>query len=453
MSKIQFTINHYIILTLCFLGFVINYVTYFPGFMSPDSFDQFGQAVRGQYDDWHPPVFAYVWRLINKINRGPELMLALHLFILWISCYLLSISLRNTIWRIGIVLLFFYAPFIHNFAGWVLKDVAMAFSWLLASVIIFYKASQNEENSGKKTSIILAVLVGILLLYGCWLRYNAIVALLPLSIIFIWTFFINKSRKTKIIYSLAFVFIVMLGQPIFNKFFLKAHVNFTEAQIYFHDLVAIFKETGDDVFPATVYNNPQFDTTYIRSKYQPLDVTALLWNSDNITLLYYNKELTQDLKSAWFKAIKKYPGIYIKHRIYIYKHFLAYQKDAEINYYYMWMHPNDYGLKVYGSDLYNKFSNEMPKLKDKIYFKTWFWILLNVILIPLFFLIKNKRYRLLYLGISISGFLYTAPQIIVANYVKDFRYIYWSIFACLVAFLILIADLIIRLHKYRQANS
>src|SRR5690606_33171495 len=140
------------------------------------------------------------------------------------------------------------------------------------------KRDKNNEKSTAKRPIWLIIATSLLLLYGCWLRYNAIVALLPLSAAMVWTFWPDKKRKIKIIYSVVFVLVVFFGQPIFNKYILKAHVNYTESQIYFHDLAAVFVKTGDNVFPDYLYKNPQFDTAYIRSHYNPLDVTALLWN-------------------------------------------------------------------------------------------------------------------------------------------------------------------------------
>ncbi|MBZ0098771.1 MAG: hypothetical protein K8F30_06785, partial [Taibaiella sp.] len=339
---------------------------------------------------------AYVWRLINKIEEGPELMLAMQLMFLWLSCYLFCISIRSSLWRAIIFLAFYSAPFIHNFAGWIIKDMIMAFCWLFAVAILFSMINRNNsEDSGRRAKWA-AIPVGLLLLYGCWLRYNAIVALLPLSVALVWICWPEKKRKTKILYSISFVLLVYLGQPLFNKYFLKAYVNYTEAQIYFHDLAAIFVKTGDNVFPSVLYENQQFDTAYIRAHYNPLDVTAVLWNSDNKVLLQFNKETANDMKAAWFKLLRKYPILYIKHRIYIYKAFLALEKKTDLQYYYIWMHPNDYGFKVYETSMYKKYAASISAQKDKIYFRTWFWIFLNVLLFPLYFFVRNSNYRLLY---------------------------------------------------------
>lgn len=440
MKFTKLIINRNHVLFLCFCGFLLNYLTYFPGFMSPDSLDQFGQALRGEYDDWHPPVMAFVWRMLNKIEEGPELMLAMQLMFLWMSCYLACISVKNSIWRISVFLMFFIAPFIHNFSGWVLKDTIMGLSWLFASAILFYQVKRNQVPGENRKNIGAAIGVGLLLLYGCWLRYNAIVALLPLAVATVWIFWPEMKKKMKIIISAAFVLVVFLGQPLFNKHFLKARVNYTEAQIYFHDLSAIFVKTGKNVYPPSLYANKEFDTAYIRSHYNPVDVTALLWNPDNIRLLYYSKETTNDMKKAWFKTLTAYPGEYIKHRCYIYIRFLGFKKDRDLQYYYIWIHPNNYGLNVYETSLYKRYAPYISTQKDKVYFQTWFWIFLNVLLLPLYFIVKTKQHRLLYICVVLSGFLYTAPQIIVANFVSDFRYIYWSCIACFLAILILIAD-------------
>ena len=35
---------------------------FWPGIMTWDAIRQYGQAVSGQYDDWHPPAMNWLWR-------------------------------------------------------------------------------------------------------------------------------------------------------------------------------------------------------------------------------------------------------------------------------------------------------------------------------------------------------------------------------------------------------
>jgi hypothetical protein len=43
---------------------------FFPGLMSADSIAQYGQALTGQYNDWHPPLMAIVLHQCFRIGRG-----------------------------------------------------------------------------------------------------------------------------------------------------------------------------------------------------------------------------------------------------------------------------------------------------------------------------------------------------------------------------------------------
>ncbi|MBK6512195.1 MAG: hypothetical protein IPG06_23960 [Haliea sp.] len=63
------------------------FITFYPGAMSIDSYEQLRQARSGQFGDWHPPFMAWVWRAFDAILQGSILMLlaqlGLYLFSLW----------------------------------------------------------------------------------------------------------------------------------------------------------------------------------------------------------------------------------------------------------------------------------------------------------------------------------------------------------------------------------
>jgi hypothetical protein len=44
-----------------------------------DSERQYGQALSGHFDDWHPPLMEWIWRLFIPLMPGPAPMLALQL--------------------------------------------------------------------------------------------------------------------------------------------------------------------------------------------------------------------------------------------------------------------------------------------------------------------------------------------------------------------------------------
>lgn len=72
---------------LSFLATVIWRI-YYPGLMSPDSIDQYGQAYFGSFVDWHPPLMSIVLRLVMKLGGGIG---SLILF----QCFAAVFGLRN----------------------------------------------------------------------------------------------------------------------------------------------------------------------------------------------------------------------------------------------------------------------------------------------------------------------------------------------------------------------
>lgn len=428
-------------LLFCFFGFVINFSTFYPGFMSPDSIDQYTQALNGQYSTWHPPVMAFVWHVLNYIYSGPQVMLFLQLSFLWLSCYLFSVSMQSTGWRICIFLIFFTAPFIQNFTGWIVKDTQMAVSWLLAIAILFKKLNDGDDGS----KFFPGVFSALLLLYGTLLRHNAVTALFPLCALWAWIIFKRGKIATRLLYSIALFLLIALSHNFFEVTVLNARQEHPEGQLYFHDLNDFFVKTHKNVYPAVMYKNPDFDTAYIRDHYDPADVTSIFWNADKKNIISettLDKNTTDELQKALVHAVKDSPILYLKNRWEIYLYFLMIKKESRLHYmyYFAWMQPNNFGLKINENFLYVLYCKYMGNSEHKIYFQVWFWIFLNVVLFPAGIFIKNYSYKFFYMCIIFSGFLYTLPQFIISNLVADFRYIYWSCFTCTVAVLVIIAD-------------
>lgn len=44
---------------------VLLHIAFFPGVLTPDSVDQLYQATVNSYDDPHPPLLAFIWRMLN----------------------------------------------------------------------------------------------------------------------------------------------------------------------------------------------------------------------------------------------------------------------------------------------------------------------------------------------------------------------------------------------------
>src|ERR1043166_2575609 len=101
---------------------------WWPGVPMYDSVDQYGQALRGAYDDWHPPIMARLWSLFLLFWTGQGPMFVLQALLYWLGLGLIAAALaREGAPRAAAAVLILGA--LPLFAGWqaaVLKDAQMA---------------------------------------------------------------------------------------------------------------------------------------------------------------------------------------------------------------------------------------------------------------------------------------------------------------------------------------
>lgn len=407
---------------VCIILFAVNYLTYTPGFLTPDSITQYGQALSGQYESWHPVAMALWWSILNLALPGSGLMLAFQLMLLWAAVYRLATTLDGKWWRIGILAFFFLAPFIQNFAGAIIKDMQMAFAWLLAMAILIKAYVKNQRITTWQ-----AIITALLLLYGGWVRHNSPAGLLTLGLVWGWLVFIRQRVVVRIATGIALVGATMMGGSLLNKT-TGAQVLHPEQVLYLHDLVS-FEVLGNvRVYPEIMYRNPGFDTAYIRGHSHPATSDHLWWNPDGKVLIHATKEVVDEMGVAWKHAIKTYPGIYLHNRYITFLYFLHIRKSPyELQVSFPWVAPNDYCIvQPPRNFLREAFDVSLNAIKSSFIFLPWFWLLLNFVLCALVFRMREKTLRFIFACLMCSTLFYVLPQFFLASTDKDLRYIYWQ---------------------------
>ncbi len=423
---------------ICIVGFVLNMIAYYRGFLSPDSFDQYTQALSGHYNDWHPPVMAALWSVLNKMYRGTILILAFQLSLLWLSAYILFISIKSRLWHI-LILLLVLAPFVQNFAGYIIKDSQMAFSWLLAFAIM-YRLAINEA----KFRIPEAIVCFLLIVYGCWVRINALPGVLPLCYMFCKLVFTKKNSYWIFAISLLFLCFIKLGNWIFNNKIVNAEISYPQAKIYMHDIDGIYAKTGHNFYPDYLNKNPLFDSITLRKGYNPATFDHLWWDANGMAPYLVTDEKTiKELRLAWINAISKYPTVYFKNRFLGFLYYLRIKNSGSPLYYYyatvipdvrypeISFHPN-FISKIFIRPLI--WQSGIP------YFKPWFWYLLNLVLFAFVSAFRNPASKSAFIVLLSSSLLYSLPSFFVFPCDTDFRYFYWNCIACALATCILLVD-------------
>jgi hypothetical protein len=142
----------------------------FPGYMNFDASEQLYQA-RTRIDDWHPPMMAAYWKVLEVFVRGPFLMLVLQTSLfLWGLYVVLRTRLAPRTAAIVTAVMFVFPPILTPMAP-VWKDAQMA-AFLIAGVMLAVRRNTLWRIAG---CVLFVLAVGV--------RDNGAAALLPLLVI------------------------------------------------------------------------------------------------------------------------------------------------------------------------------------------------------------------------------------------------------------------------------
>ena len=83
-----------LIVVLGLVGFGIQAVIGWPGWMSADSIAQWAQAKSGAITDWYPPMMTWSWSLLRPETHGPLIPFLLQLELFWMGVTLAALALQ-----------------------------------------------------------------------------------------------------------------------------------------------------------------------------------------------------------------------------------------------------------------------------------------------------------------------------------------------------------------------
>jgi hypothetical protein len=147
----------------------------FPGYMSTDSIVQLQQARSGIRTDWHPPLMALIWGVLDSIVSGPVLMLILQTGLFFAGLYKVLervLPPRAAALTACAIAIF---PSVVTTMAVIWKDSQMA-GFLLAGTA----AALSPRRSWRITGWLL---LGV----AAAMRHNAPAAILPLAVFVVWS--------------------------------------------------------------------------------------------------------------------------------------------------------------------------------------------------------------------------------------------------------------------------
>lgn len=442
IGKIIDILKRYWIIVLSGVALVlllINSILFFPGYMSPDSIDSLSQAVDPSLlYDWHPPVFAIVWRILIAITGTPASMLVLQLSIEWLMLLLLSLyvykrvgSKKLSLAILGLGLL----PITLGMSGVIWKDVQMANILGLVVVLILFL----KHISQKRWRIALLVVILLLIGWGFLLRYNVVFALIPLIYLTFRQYGGMFLRTRTLIISMAITLAGMaVTGPVINAAFNIKRANAISA-IMLDDILHTrsVNELNESSLPL-----PLRDT--LVSAHIICDENKVIVNGYIACTDRYGKEQISnvhfnDLKMYWISSIGNHPFRYFTYRVHSFTLFLFAPESRA----YVWQDGiivNDLGQKVQNKalgDAMRIYVVEFGYRHFSFLFEAWFWLVIASV-----FLWYGRRFRKIFIYtsmVSLSAMIYIvsyAPVVVAA----DYRYIYWPVIALLITSVVLLVE-------------
>lgn len=301
---------------------------YYPGFLSFDGVYQLRQARYGIRDNGHPPLMAYLWRILDFVIPGPAGMLILQTILYWFPLAMICRCLKMVNWlRVVLLLTLGFFPPLFGLLGTIWKDVSMH-AFLLAAVACCLIARRTA-----RLAFVWAAYV--FLFFAAGFRHNALAAALPLLL---WnTHIAARIAGWRVWRASVLAFVILFAGVTFVN---RAGV--ADAQLWrgtlVHDLVGISVRTNTNLLPLELSTASGLSFADLKSIYVgwhldslfhpearplfklPPDVTAKPFILEGVD--------SRKIRDAWLSAISAHPSAYVAHRMELIRKLLVFEAGA-----------------------------------------------------------------------------------------------------------------------------
>lgn len=407
------------------LGLIFSYLVFYPGWMSADSLDQYGQARADTYNTWHPVLMAWWWNKLDRIYPGPALMLLQNLLLYWGAWWLMARAGQRWLGRVACLLpiLGFWPGLLYPL-GQIWKDVCFAtaifFAWALLA---------NIDSAGRRPNWIERAAVFILAVFAFGVKTNGLVVL---PLLFWYWAHVEGWLKDKPLRQLAFsaaatIAAVAAAYGVVSTDRVAEGNSFQYTQVY--DLLAISTVEGVNLLPRHIAEKVEAASAPIESYYAPGGNDALFFRLPG-GLRTSDPAKLAELRERWLAAITTYPKSYVIHRV---KNFLALLRVNRTTAAYVAsgrVDPNSFGIEFKS----NWFSRRLSSLPDRLPFIFFPWAYLVLAVGAISILIRARWHLAFSVSLFLSAVFFCAPHVLVAP-ASDYRYLYYCYFvACVLGF-------------------
>lgn len=426
-----------LVVAVLVLGFAVVVYAYWPGVMIDDARWQYQQAVDNSYEDWHPPLMAWIWRRMAFVVPGLAPMLLLQLLLYWGGIGMIAgWAYRRGERGLAIAIACAgWLPAPLALSGAVLKDVLMAGFLLCAGGLLLCRPFAQGIRRGA------AFRVGSVfcLFVAAALRLNAVFACLPLLLAALPPQF-TRTWLRALMSGVAGAAALLATGPAVSRL-VQAEDAKVNLSLMIFDLGGITERSGVSQFPDFGVRDP------VRVNHQCYDPrewdTYSAWAKRPCPLGFERFDALVDegdvsVTPVWLKAIITHPVAYAEHRLDHFNRsavFLVATNPTPV----AWSQsaPNPWGFQVRPNSMLTSVNAYADGAGTTPLGWPIFWISLALaVLIASSAINTSIAVR----AIAASAFLYGISYVVVGVAV-GLRYYFWTIAGAALAALVLAVEL------------
>ncbi|HMA72308.1 MAG TPA: hypothetical protein VKP67_12580 [Xanthobacteraceae bacterium] len=428
------------------LVFAINLFAGFPGIPNDDSDSQYAQAVDHHFNDWHPPVMAWLWSIFRLLADGNGPMFSFHIACYWLGFGLIAVALSRAgrplaAW--GVVGVGLFPPFLAINVN-ILKDVGLTVTFLAGFAASFWYRIDD-----RRVPWVVAVISTVLLFYGALVRANAVFGAVPLLAYVINPQWLGRPWRLLVFSPLVAMVMVPLS-GLFNHTVLNATPLGIIRSLEIFNMAGIAFYSGDvSVFgPGNSFTREDVESCYTPIQWDTLSPWGncrFFW--DRLAVSHDVQEVEKltpmaameappnpDLPKYWVASIIAHPLAYAQHRLAHFNseiYFLAQPRRDNVA-------PSVPMGEQAGDAPAVSLMRELPQMLYEVLKTPAFWLAVGISLLVLLAspsLPRPPAAAEAALSLVISGLLYTCAYLVI-GVATDLRYQFWSMVATFTALVI-----------------
>ena len=415
---------------LCLAFALVQLYAFHWGVITPDSVVQYRQALSGRYDDWHPPVTAWLWRQLLHLGPGGAPFLLLDIALYWGALGLIADGLRARHgWAAAaLVILIGLLPIGFGQVGAILKDPLLACLMLMAAALLF-----RREDGGPGW---LALLALPLILIASATRANAPFAALPMLLLAFPKPCVARPLHCLASATTGLVLLFSSGWAI-NEAMLRPHHAHALYSLVNFDLAGIIAEGGANGYPSLNDRQARALTAHC------YDSRLYGWRDEDGCALPEDSIADHVARTGdspigiWLNAVIRSPAAYLRHRMaHVNWNWRLVPSAIPNDAVYVMSEPNDLGLHFTANRLTTAISSAARTMARSPFGRPASWMTLALGLLIVAPRLSSRR---IVTALAASALLYGAAYALV-SVSSDLRYNIWTMLAALLGLAITIAE-------------